>query len=373
MHPNRRQGMTDDHRRETSFILLRHPELPRFVKHNHKYFLKVPLWTRQHLTAITSESSTMTARTTVDGATLLLPGCSSAYSTMSSRMQPHLFPAAAFQQAPLSDVHAMPGTVSYDFDQPHPINQNGADVGAIYFPDQDHYPPSYPNQDIPPSSFASNIEPFSQSLSNTSSTYYPLHQGAWLAAAAAATSSEPSSNTTTTTDYHHLTPSTHPSFSQQQPQQHELTPITTASIPSSTTDLDFDLDLDLDLDDLALQSLSDTSVRTQTRDLSNFGTQNPDGTWRCAYPGCSSHAVFRRGCDLRKHFNRHRKHLFCRYEGCPQAVRGGFSSKKDRDRHEAKHNPQIPCEWDGCRRVFSRVDNMKDHVRRIHKRRERDV
>ncbi|KAE8350211.1 hypothetical protein BDV28DRAFT_139561 [Aspergillus coremiiformis] len=106
------------------------------------------------------------------------------------------------------------------------------------------------------------------------------------------------------------------------------------------------------------------------KDLTNYGIRNPDQTWQCAYPGCSSKTLFRRGCDLRKHYNRHRKHLFCRHKGCPQAVQGGFSSKKDRDRHEAKHNPLVPCEWEGCQRMFSRVDNMKDHVRRIHKRRE---
>lgn len=114
------------------------------------------------------------------------------------------------------------------------------------------------------------------------------------------------------------------------------------------------------------RSLSTRS--SQSTDLTNFGIPSPDGTWRCAYPGCSSQAVFRRGCDLRKHYNRHRKHLFCRHEGCPQASHGGFSSKKDRARHEARHNPGVPCEWSGCYRVFSRVDNMKDHVRRIHKR-----
>ncbi|KAJ5444479.1 uncharacterized protein N7458_008351 [Penicillium daleae] len=103
-------------------------------------------------------------------------------------------------------------------------------------------------------------------------------------------------------------------------------------------------------------------------DLSRYGIPAGDGVWRCAHPGCTSQALFRRGCDLRKHFNRHRKHLFCRHEGCAQSKQGGFSSKKDRARHEAKHNPGIVCEWDGCGRVFSRVDNMKDHVRRIHRR-----
>ena len=89
-------------------------------------------------------------------------------------------------------------------------------------------------------------------------------------------------------------------------------------------------------------------------------------SWRCAHPGCTSQAVFTRGCDLRKHFRRHTKFLFCRHEDCPQSTEGGFSSKKDRDRHEAKHKPGISCQWEGCERVFSRMDNMKDHVRRIH-------
>ncbi|KAG9666007.1 hypothetical protein KCU95_g18331, partial [Aureobasidium melanogenum] len=93
-----------------------------------------------------------------------------------------------------------------------------------------------------------------------------------------------------------------------------------------------------------------------------------DGTWKCAYPGCTSKSVFRRGCDLRKHYRRHTKTLFCRHIGCRSASEGGFSSEKDRARHEAKHDPKIVCEWDGCSRVFSRVDNMRDHVRRIHRR-----
>ena len=118
---------------------------------------------------------------------------------------------------------------------------------------------------------------------------------------------------------------------------------------------------------------------------SSSGASQP--AWRCAYPGCTSRATFTRGCDLRKHYNRHSKHLFCRIDGCPQSqtaaatrstdgtLTGGFSSKKDRARHEAKHNPGIKCEWKGlngeeCGRIFSRMDNMKDHVRRIHKKQE---
>ncbi|KAJ5964900.1 uncharacterized protein N7479_004776 [Penicillium vulpinum] len=120
----------------------------------------------------------------------------------------------------------------------------------------------------------------------------------------------------------------------------------------------------------AVNSASGSGSSSNAGDLSNYGIPTGNGNWRCAHPGCSSKAVFHRGCDLRKHFNRHRKYLFCRYEGCPQSSRNGFSSKKDRARHEAKHNPGVFCEWEGCRKVFSRVDNMKDHVRRIHRKGE---
>ncbi|TID13920.1 hypothetical protein E6O75_ATG07152 [Venturia nashicola] len=93
-------------------------------------------------------------------------------------------------------------------------------------------------------------------------------------------------------------------------------------------------------------------------DLSAYGYLNEKGTWSCAYPGCTSRAVFTRGCDLRKHHKRHTKSFFCRYPSCSQSTGGGFSSKKDLARHEAKHNPGVVCEWEGCDRIFSRVDNM---------------
>ena len=118
-----------------------------------------------------------------------------------------------------------------------------------------------------------------------------------------------------------------------------------------------------------VHDISRSSSPNNPADLQNFGYLCADGkSWRCAHPGCTSHAVFTRGCDLRKHFRRHTKSLFCRHEYCPQSTEAGFSSKKDRDRHEAKHKPGTPCEWEGCDRIFSRVDNMKDHVRRIHRR-----
>ncbi len=104
--------------------------------------------------------------------------------------------------------------------------------------------------------------------------------------------------------------------------------------------------------------------------------------WKCAYSECTSKVTFTRFCDLRKHYNKHFKHLFCRMDGCPQSQAvavaqttnhrssGCFSSRKDRERHEAKHNPCIKCEWKGekCGRLFSRRDNMRDHLRRVHRK-----
>ncbi|KAI9829229.1 MAG: hypothetical protein M1819_006409 [Sarea resinae] len=108
----------------------------------------------------------------------------------------------------------------------------------------------------------------------------------------------------------------------------------------------------------AAQSEVSDSSSPSTSELQQYGSYIGSGRWKCAYPGCQSPAEFKRGCDLRKHFKRHSKTMFCRHPGCPQATKGGFSSKKDRGRHEAKHNPTIECAWEGCDRKFSRVDNM---------------
>jgi hypothetical protein len=116
--------------------------------------------------------------------------------------------------------------------------------------------------------------------------------------------------------------------------------------------------LDLPTDIMNERAQLSRSLSPSSPDLRSYGFPNKNGTWSCAYPGCTSRAVFTRGCDLRKHHKRHTKSFFCRHEGCPQSTGGGFSSKKDLARHEAKHNPGVLCDWDGCDRVFSRVDNM---------------
>lgn len=121
----------------------------------------------------------------------------------------------------------------------------------------------------------------------------------------------------------------------------------------------------LDGEEAAIRRLFGSPINIA--DLRNFGYQLQDGvSWRCRWAGCTSKMAFTRGCDLRKHFYRHQKTIYCRHVDCPQSTEGGFSSNKDRDRHESKHNPGVPCEREGCDKIFSRVDNMKDHVKRRH-------
>ena len=143
-----------------------------------------------------------------------------------------------------------------------------------------------------------------------------------------------------------------PSYRHDVPSEEQFTPMISSSA-SATDAHDFTTPSFSDKRSDASPSTSPTSLKPM-----EFGYRNAEGFLVCSYQGCTSRAVFSRGCDLRKHYKRHNKSHFCRFEGCPQSYEGGFSSKKDLARHEASHNPEIRCEWEGCRRVFSRVDNM---------------
>ena len=101
---------------------------------------------------------------------------------------------------------------------------------------------------------------------------------------------------------------------------------------------------------------------------------------KCPIPGYRSTARLATPRDVRRPHRQQVKRFFCHYENCPQSVpdpqslsKRGFATRKDRDRHEAKHKPEIRCQWrnqygEQCTRLFSRMDNMRDHVRRIHRR-----
>ncbi|GFG04649.1 hypothetical protein CNMCM6936_006228 [Aspergillus lentulus] len=260
--------------------------------------------------------------------------------------------AMSSHQYTFPGMHDVPETCPYHMRQA----DSEEDMDGFYLASPP--PSSYTGLDIEP---AIPVMPTSQAYNTTmlapmSGSYLPYGEQ-WTSQV------PPTAAATTATTYHptDIYPASTMTYTPQR-----TTPTTLNPNPQTYLYPDPSTNPNLDLDP------KPPSPDLDTKDLTNYGIPNPDGSWRCAYPGCTSAATFHRGCDLRKHFNRHRKHLFCRHEGCPQAVAGGFSSKKDRARHEAKHNPGVVCEWPDCGRMFSRVDNMKDHVRRIHKRGEVD-
>lgn len=92
---------------------------------------------------------------------------------------------------------------------------------------------------------------------------------------------------------------------------------------------------------------------------------------RCPHPSCSSKLLFTRRCDRDKHYRLHFRKFFCRITGCHMSheLKGtrsqiGFSTMKDRDRHEKGHNPSIVCPY--CGNLFSRNDNFQSHCQRLH-------
>ncbi|CUS13615.1 unnamed protein product, partial [Tuber aestivum] len=93
--------------------------------------------------------------------------------------------------------------------------------------------------------------------------------------------------------------------------------------------------------------------------------QKPDGTWACPEPGCP-HPGHKRRCDARKHHKSHTKPYPCRRRGCDYRS----SNAKDRERHYDTRHAKITdhplCPAPGCGVHKSRVDNMRDHIRRKH-------
>ena len=276
------------------------------------------------------------------------------FGPMSSMPEQDLnqFSTANSAAYPLFQSQWLPYTSSYP--QPPPVTAYDHTTATDYPPFETSMPPSFTNL-IPPT--PQDIAPVDFNFNNLSSSTHPHHLGA-----------SPSFSRHSS---HHSSMS---SMSRSpSPTMYQLSSGTTSSglrtaVRSNSTG-------------------SNSSLHAYGIPVSGNNSVSGQPAWRCAYPGCTSRATFTRGCDLRKHYNRHSKHLFCRVDGCPQSqaaagarssdgtLTGGFSSKKDRARHEAKHNPGIKCEWTGpqgeeCGRIFSRMDNMKDHVRRIHKKSE---
>lgn len=71
---------------------------------------------------------------------------------------------------------------------------------------------------------------------------------------------------------------------------------------------------------------------------------------------------------VRAHLRQRKNLYFCGVKHCLRASRTGFSSRRLRDRHQAKHKSRIACEWEGCIRLFDDVENMNIHLEQIHRR-----
>lgn len=100
-------------------------------------------------------------------------------------------------------------------------------------------------------------------------------------------------------------------------------------------------------------------------------TQNMSGDvdgLQCPHPTCRSRKVYERQCGLDKHYRSHFRRFFCEVPGCNGKTGGppGFATRKDRDRHERAHSPTMACQY--CGKLFSRVDNLDNHLRCVHKR-----
>ena len=125
------------------------------------------------------------------------------------------------------------------------------------------------------------------------------------------------------------------------------------------------------LDDVDQFDAFDPTLYTHARTL----PMSTRGALRCPHPSCSSRVLFTRQCDLNKHYRQHTRKYFCRVPGCgsgtPDCLENGpgsglgFSTLKDRNRHERGHNPSFPCYI--CGKLFSREDNLRDHYRKLHR------
>ncbi|KAI9931568.1 hypothetical protein ASPWEDRAFT_25561 [Aspergillus wentii DTO 134E9] len=302
--------------------------------------------TASHSTYASTEPSMHPNICTESGLPLLL---SDQCFVQSPTMQQNHFQPTSFHTLPSDASNFIP----YQADTIHHVSEE--DTGGLYFP----YITQQGIESIPSLSTNDHTTPF-----DISASCLPINQ--WI--------QQPTY--LYQTDYQNTTDASFHSLPEDQPTAFSTSPPSTIIHNSPITNYHYhhhnhhkqDHQQHHTQTQTTHQAPSPSPQPQPSPNISTYGHPNPDGTWRCAYPGCTSQTTFRRACDLRKHFTRHRKHLFCRHVGCPQASRGGFSSSKDRARHEAKHNPGVLCEWDGCGRIFSRVDNMKDHVRRIHKR-----
>lgn len=100
----------------------------------------------------------------------------------------------------------------------------------------------------------------------------------------------------------------------------------------------------------------------------DFRINSTSEGWQCPHPSCTSKTIFTRQRDFDKHYRLHFPRFACRVPSChlDDGKPRMFALRKDRDRHEAAHNPSLYCNF--CGGIFSRRDNLRDHCRKVHER-----
>ncbi|KAF8542954.1 hypothetical protein BDD12DRAFT_875474 [Trichophaea hybrida] len=95
----------------------------------------------------------------------------------------------------------------------------------------------------------------------------------------------------------------------------------------------------------------------------------PDTGYRCSSARCRFTASSPE--QLTRHQQKHLKIHYCRFTPCPRTE--GFATPNDRERHEKSIHKIPGCYWkcldNNCGsygKEFSRRDNLKDHLKRMH-------
>ncbi|KAM7196502.1 hypothetical protein V8F20_006976 [Naviculisporaceae sp. PSN 640] len=104
--------------------------------------------------------------------------------------------------------------------------------------------------------------------------------------------------------------------------------------------------------------------------------KNAEGKYVCSWPGCTEETrEFGRKCEWNKHMDKHDRPYKCPAEGCeklPGFTYSGGLLRHEREVHGKHGGPKnsFNCPHPNCKRHtgkgFSRLENLNEHLRRVH-------
>ncbi|KAB5572597.1 C2H2 transcription factor [Coniochaeta sp. 2T2.1] len=104
--------------------------------------------------------------------------------------------------------------------------------------------------------------------------------------------------------------------------------------------------------------------------------KNANGKYECKFEGCKEKVKeFVRKCEWNKHMDKHERPYRCNKDGCeklPGFTYAGGLLRHEREVHLMHGGPKkpVPCPHNTCKRFagkrFSRMENLWEHVRRVH-------